>query len=715
MKKGRSGKDMTVSLIFPERQTIPTQPATGSVVLGGDEEVSRGIGRRSLQNPADSVCPDSQDKEAQTADDSGSQLPAPQGGQTSPTEQANSQHDSTSLASTTPDTPTRKRPNLELWIEARDRIRASDDWKSFENEVLAFEQNKSQSKRTEDTILHELMRAKEQCEREQWGCTVGGVKIIYRDKMDKIVAWARAFGQLGAAVTSLDPTHHAGMAWSGVQFFIEAATREKEIRDIVLEQETIAHLISRYAIFEMLYLDSETLSETQNKLRESLVELYERVLKYQAEALKYLKSGIGRRTMRSFRPTTDHPVNIALGKINQQKLDVDAFQTLDDRQFALNLRGDLFDKLEQLEQPIVRMGLKIEYVEDKLDERERMEALNWISRVPIEDHHFTIANAAMKGSGQWLLQHPEFKEWRKSSGPSLFWLHGMVGAGKSTLVSIVIDYLSSRCTAENGERLAYFYCNQTERSSDLKNTATILQSVVLQLSDDKSKTLIMDSVMQLYKRKRGMGGLNDTECVETVVKLTNQYPLTTIVIDALDEYEDIEIRYSVMVCLQKILEDSKGLVKIFVSSRNLVDIENQMKAKSSMIREVGMRAENTREDIQRFVDEQLANYIQRRRLLNGEVPDDLKKEINTKLCQGAQGMFKWVQLSLQTLRDAGQPQVVRNLLNRLPKKLEDLYEIIFQSIRNYHQDDLLIVERALKWLLYGEVPLYTSDFLEGSF
>lgn len=70
MKKGRSGKDMTVSLIFPERQTIPTQPATGSVVLGGDEEVSRGIGRRSLQNPADSVCPDSQDKEAQTADDS---------------------------------------------------------------------------------------------------------------------------------------------------------------------------------------------------------------------------------------------------------------------------------------------------------------------------------------------------------------------------------------------------------------------------------------------------------------------------------------------------------------------------------------------------------------------------------------------------------------------------------------------------------------------
>jgi len=40
----------------------------------------------------------------------------------------------------------------------------------------------------------------------------------------------------------------------------------------------------------------------------------------------------GSRTMRSFSPTADHPVNIALGKIDQQKLVVDAFQKLDDKQ-----------------------------------------------------------------------------------------------------------------------------------------------------------------------------------------------------------------------------------------------------------------------------------------------------------------------------------------------------------------------------------------------
>ncbi len=55
--------------------------------------------------------------------------------------------------------------------------------------------------------------------------------------------------------------------------------------------------------------------------------------------------------------------------------------------------------------------------------------------------------------------------------------------------------------------------------------------------------------------------------------------------------------------------------------------------------------------------------------------------------------------------------MVREMLYHLSKKLKDLYKIIFQSILNCHQDDFLIVERALKWLLYGKAPFYTSDFI----
>jgi hypothetical protein len=204
--------------------------------------------------------------------------------------------------------------------------------------------------------------------------------------------------------------------------------------------------------------------------------------------------------------------------------------------------------------------------------------------------------------------------------------------------SIVIEDILPKCAAEDGERLAYFYCNQTERSSDLKSAATILQSIVRQLSNHQLHTRIMDSVIQLYNQKGGIGSLNGTECVETIVELTNQYPLTTIVIDALDEIEDIDVRYSLMTGLKNILRESQSLVKIFVSSRNLRDIEKQMNEKGSILREVEMRIDDTKEDIHRFVDEQLADYIKRDLLLDGKVPDDLRVEINAKLCQGAQGM-----------------------------------------------------------------------------
>jgi len=172
----------------------------------------------------------------------------------------------------------------------------------------------------------------------------------------------------------------------------------------------------------------------------------------------------------------------------------------------------------------------------------------------------------------------------------------------------------------------------------LKDTATILQSIVMQLSYFNSDTLIMDSVMRLHEQKRGRGSLNETECVKTIIELTNHYPMTTIVIDALDEYENVDVRRSLIVCLQKILEESKSLVKIFVSSRNLTDIETLMNTKSPMLLSVEVRDNDNKEDIRRFVEEKLADYIQTRDLLDGNVPDDLKEEIITKLTHGAQGM-----------------------------------------------------------------------------
>lgn len=78
-------------------------------------------------------------------------------------------------------------------------------------------------------------------------------------------------------------------------FSIKAAIKNKEIRDIVLEQETIAYKITRYSIIEELYLRKSSSAQLnlQLDMREAIIELYMRILTYQAEAYKYIQQNKG--------------------------------------------------------------------------------------------------------------------------------------------------------------------------------------------------------------------------------------------------------------------------------------------------------------------------------------------------------------------------------------------------------------------------------------
>lgn len=215
----------------------------------------------------------------------------------------------------------------------------------------------------------------------------------------------------------------------------------------------------------------------------------------------------------------------------------------------------------------------------------------------------------------------------------------LVGAGKSTLVSIIIDEISTRITAANEERLSYFYCNKASRPTELESPSTILRSIVKQLSrfDDEP---IMDLVANKYKEKIGAGHLNRPECVEIIRKLTNLYPMTTIIIDGLDEAPK-EMRSDFLTDLHEIMTQSLSLVKVFVASRSEPDIklrfgdfENEDIASS-----LRMGIDDNTEDIQRFVHERLAEDIKTHRLLPGTtVTEGLKQKIASTLISKAQGM-----------------------------------------------------------------------------
>ena len=59
-----------------------------------------------------------------------------------------------------------------------------------------------------------------------------------------------------------------------------------------------------------------------------------------------------------------------------------------------------------------------------LDDKERLEILDWISPIPYRKHHETIQEARTQDTCEWLLRREEFRKWNNSISSVVLWLQG---------------------------------------------------------------------------------------------------------------------------------------------------------------------------------------------------------------------------------------------------------------------------------------------------
>jgi len=188
--------------------------------------------------------------------------------------------------------------------------------------------------------------------------------------------------------------------------------------------------------------------------------------------------------------------------------------------------------------------------------------------------------------------------------------------------------------------MSYFYCNKASRATELENVSTILQSMVRQLSRFGNEP-IMDLVIKKYKEKSGAGHLNRRECVGIIQKLTGLYPMTTIIIDGLDEAPQ-HTRTELLADIHQIMTQSLGLVKVFIASRSTPDIKLRLEdlEREGTASSLKMGVDNNAEDIRLFVNRRLEEYIEMHRLPPGTVvTEDLKNKITSTLIDKARGML----------------------------------------------------------------------------
>ena len=90
--------------------------------------------------------------------------------------------------------------------------------------------------------------------------------------------------------------------------------------------------------------------------------------------------------------------------------------------------------LDDLSRPIKRMEAELAVVHDYLSTKAKAETLQWFSPLPYQQYHVQASTDVLVGTGDWFLHDERVQQWRSSSSPSILWLRGPPGFGKTKLV-----------------------------------------------------------------------------------------------------------------------------------------------------------------------------------------------------------------------------------------------------------------------------------------
>jgi hypothetical protein len=218
--------------------------------------------------------------------------------------------------------------------------------------------------------------------------------------------------------------------------------------------------------------------------------------------------------------------------------------------------------------------------------------MQWLSQTDFPAQQHDIISRRQEGTGQWLLDSPEFKGWVQAVYQTLF-CPGIPGAGKTMIAAIAIDYLGRTVQADVG--LAYLFCNY--KSQVNQSVYGLLSALLKQLVQSRGDIAAPITSLYDHHLKRNSRPLLD-EIFAALHTVCSKYAGVYIVVDALDECTDQDgIRSRLVEKLRDL--QAKTNVRLLFTSRFIPEITE--KFRSDPILEV--RA--SEEDVKRFVAGQI--------------------------------------------------------------------------------------------------------------
>ncbi|KAF5571035.1 hypothetical protein FPHYL_755 [Fusarium phyllophilum] len=242
---------------------------------------------------------------------------------------------------------------------------------------------------------------------------------------------------------------------------------------------------------------------------------------------------------------------------------------IQDWRSRLSLHLEFLDAAERQihKQRFSRLERKTDHITERVDQQHLYEILDWFGPSDNGSRQSSLLDQHEVGTCEWFLTSNEFEDWIKTKDQILF-CPGLPGAGKTFLVSIVIQHLQNLFDNDSTVGIAYHYCGVRHQDNETVNL--ILSSILKQLAQCQGS--LPDAMSTLYS----MHKKRDTRPLLREIKI----------IDGLDE----------SLVWREVMTELRGLqgVNILTTSRVIPEISNDKVLKGSTVLEVHARETDIR-------------------------------------------------------------------------------------------------------------------------
>lgn len=221
-----------------------------------------------------------------------------------------------------------------------------------------------------------------------------------------------------------------------------------------------------------------------------------------------------------------------------------------------------------------------------------------------------------------MLRYPEWIDWCKGKQRGL-WIHGIPGAGKTVLMSYLVEQIKEHCDQSQQAKTAcvHYYC-YFGRGQD--EAVPFLRWMVSQLC--RKVDWISSSVHKMYKQG---GEPSLVELLRALTELLERFDTVYVAVDAIDESLP---RDDLLKVFRDFATDSRfDEIRFLASSREYIDIERVMEGISVPI---SMANSFVEDDIRLHVRSLLKSNVKFQRW-SQELPDEVQNAVST--C--AKGMY----------------------------------------------------------------------------